>query len=117
MKIDAELIISRQAKPAAEKRRSPPFPSLLSSLGVIPPGGDASQQTYQKIFLAKAIKFLKLSRATIDRYIARKAIPNYKVGRLRLFDRDELIKWVKSHRDNKAKEPAREKSKKKGGRK
>jgi excisionase family DNA binding protein len=52
---------------------------------------------------AEAIKFLKLSRGTIDRYIARKAIPNYKVGRLRLFDRDELIEWVKSHRSDKPK--------------
>jgi excisionase family DNA binding protein len=52
---------------------------------------------------AEAIKFLKLSRTTIDRYIARKAIPNYKVGRLRLFDRDELIEWVKGHRNDKPK--------------
>jgi len=35
LKIDAELIILRQAKSAAEKRRSPAFPALLSSSGVI----------------------------------------------------------------------------------
>ena len=52
---------------------------------------------------AEAIKFLKLSRTTIDRLIAKKAIPNYKVGKRRLFDRDELIEWVKSHRNDKPK--------------
>jgi excisionase family DNA binding protein len=51
---------------------------------------------------AEVIKFLKLSRTTIDRYIRKKAIPNYKVGRLRLFDREELVEWVKSHRDGQA---------------
>ncbi len=50
---------------------------------------------------AEAIQFLKLSRATIDRLIAKKGIPNYKVGKRRLFDRDELIEWVKSHEDHK----------------
>lgn len=49
---------------------------------------------------AEAIEFLKLSRSTIDRYVARKAIPNYKIARLRLFDREELIAWVKGHRDS-----------------
>ncbi len=58
---------------------------------------------------AEVIKFLKLSRTTIDRYIRKKAIPNYKVGRLRLFDRDELIDWVKSHRND---EPKKGKPKK-----
>lgn len=62
---------------------------------------------------AEAIKFLKLSRTTIDRYIARKAIPNYKVGRLRLFDRDELIEWVKSHRNGHVKRKPKKASKKK----
>ena len=64
---------------------------------------------------AEAIKFLKLSRTTIDRLIARKGIPNYKVGKRRLFDRDELIEWVKSHRNDKPQKPARKKPKKKGG--
>ncbi len=63
---------------------------------------------------AEAIAFLKMSRTTIDRYISRKAIPNYKVGRLRLFDRDELVEWVKSHRNDKPRKSAIGKSKKKG---
>jgi excisionase family DNA binding protein len=58
---------------------------------------------------AEAIKFLKLSRTTIDRLIAKKAIPNYKVGKRRLFDQDELIDWVKSHRDDKPKKTTRKK--------
>jgi excisionase family DNA binding protein len=55
---------------------------------------------------AEAIKFLKLSRATIDRLIVKREIPNYKVGKRRLFDRDELIDWVKSHKDGKRKKSA-----------
>jgi excisionase family DNA binding protein len=53
-----------------------------------------------KIFitLSNAMNLLSLSRQTINRFIARGEIPNYKVGKRRLFDRDELIEWVKSHR-------------------
>jgi len=60
---------------------------------------------------AGAIKFLKLSRTTIDRLIARKAIPNYKAGKRRLFDSEELIEWVDSHRDDRLKKLARGKKK------
>jgi excisionase family DNA binding protein len=48
---------------------------------------------------AETMEFLRLSRPTVSRLIARKEIPSYKIGRLRLFDRDELIEWVKSHRN------------------
>ena len=51
------------------------------------------------ITLAEAIKLLSLSRQTINRFIARKEIPNYKVGKRRLFDPEELIEWVKGHRN------------------
>lgn len=60
----------------------------------------------------EAMDFLRLGRQTINRLIARKEIPNYKVGKLRIFDRDELIAWVKSHRNDKPKKPAKKKSKK-----
>jgi excisionase family DNA binding protein len=66
---------------------------------------------------AEAIEFLRLSRPTINRLIARKAIPNYKVGRLRLFDPEELVEWVKSHRNDKPKKVAVRKSEKKEGKK
>ena len=52
---------------------------------------------------AETMEFLRLSRPTVSRLIARKEIPSYKIGRLRLFDREELIEWVKSHRDDKPK--------------
>jgi excisionase family DNA binding protein len=43
------------------------------------------------------VKFLGISRPTVYRFIE-KGMPNYKVGRRRFFDADELIEWVKSHR-------------------
>lgn len=52
---------------------------------------------------SEAMDFLRLGRQTINRLIARKEIPNYKVGKLRIFDREELIKWVESHRNDKPK--------------
>jgi excisionase family DNA binding protein len=60
-------------------------------------GKEAIKVEEKFVTYAEAIKFLKLSRATIDRLIAKREIPNYKVGKRRLFDRDELIDWVKSH--------------------
>jgi len=53
----------------------------------------------QFITFPEAIKLLRLSRQTINRFIARGEIPNYKVGKRRLFDQEELIEWVKSHKD------------------
>jgi excisionase family DNA binding protein len=51
------------------------------------------------ITITDAMELLSLSRPTINRFIYRDEIPNYKVGKRRLFDRDELIEWVKSHRN------------------
>ena len=53
------------------------------------------------ITIAEVVELLSLSRPTINRLIARGEIPNYKVGKRRLFDRDELIAWVKDHKDGK----------------
>jgi excisionase family DNA binding protein len=55
-----------------------------------------------KIFLTfiEAAQFLRLSKPTVERFVAEGKIPSYKVGKRRLFDRDELIEWVKSHREN-----------------
>lgn len=68
--------------------------------------------TIEFLTLKEAAEFLKMSRPTIDRMIAAGEIPSYKVKGKRLFDRDELTEWVKSHRNDRAK-----KAKKKGGRK
>ncbi|MBU1209000.1 MAG: helix-turn-helix domain-containing protein [Proteobacteria bacterium] len=67
------------------------------------------------ITFSEAMNLLSLSRQTINRFIARGEIPNYKVGKRRLFDPEELVKWVKSHRNDKPKK-AKKAPKKKGGR-
>jgi excisionase family DNA binding protein len=46
-------------------------------------------------------QFLKLHISTINRLIEAAEIPSYKVRKRRLFDREELVEWVKSHRDRK----------------
>jgi excisionase family DNA binding protein len=46
-------------------------------------------------------QFLKLHISTINRLIEAGEIPSYKVRKRRLFDREELVEWVKSHRDRK----------------
>lgn len=55
------------------------------------------------ITLSEAAGLLSLSKPTINRFIAQKEIPNYKVGKRRLFDPEDLVAWVKSHRDDKPK--------------
>ena len=55
----------------------------------------------------ETMEFLRLSRPTIDRMIVRGDIPSYKVGRRRLFDRDELIEWVKEHKNSRVKTKAK----------
>jgi len=68
----------------------------------------------------EAAKFLGLSRPLIERLVAQGNIPSYKIGESRrgrrIFDPEELIEWVKSHRNDKpkkkggAKRSARKKS-------
>jgi excisionase family DNA binding protein len=57
----------------------------------------------------EAAQFLGLSRPTIDRLVKRRAIPSYMIGHRRLFDPEELVEWVKRHRDDKPKRKARKK--------
>jgi len=52
------------------------------------------------ISYSETAQFLGLSRPTIDRLIARGEIPSYKIGKRRLFDPEELIEWVKGHRNS-----------------
>jgi len=60
------------------------------------------------ISYTETAQFLGLSRPTIDRLIARGEIPSYKIGKRRIFDPEELIEWVKSHRDGESmKKPKR----------
>jgi len=70
----------------------------------------------QKFISAKeAAKLLGLSRSTIDRNVRAGLMPSYLVGDRRLFDPEELVEWVKSHRNDKPKKPAKSKSEKKRG--
>ena len=57
----------------------------------------------EKRFLssADAAIFLGVSRPWIEKLVARKAIPSYKIGKRRLFDKEELVEWVKAHKDPK----------------
>ena len=50
-------------------------------------------------FLAidEAAVLIGLSIPTINRYVKNNSIPSHKVGGRRLFDREELIEWVRSH--------------------
>jgi len=44
-------------------------------------------------------EFLRMSIATIDRLIQKGKIPSYKVGRKRLFKKEDLINWVESQKE------------------
>lgn len=50
--------------------------------------------------LKEASKFLKISVATLNRFMREERIPSYKVGGRRLFDKTEIIEWVKKHRSS-----------------
>lgn len=50
--------------------------------------------------IKEASKLLSISVTKINMLIKERKIPSYKVNGKRLFDRDELIRWVKSHKDN-----------------
>ncbi len=57
-----------------------------------------------KIMTIKEVsQFLKLNVSTINKMINEGTIPSYKIGKRRLFDRDDLIRWFKSHRNDKPK--------------
>ncbi len=43
-------------------------------------------------------ELLRISVSTLNRLIHRNKIPSYKVSYRRLFDKDELVEWVKSQR-------------------
>jgi excisionase family DNA binding protein len=52
---------------------------------------------------SETAELLRISKPTVERLVAEKIIPSYKIGKRRLFDPEELIEWVKSHRDDKPK--------------
>ncbi len=40
--------------------------------------------------------FLRISVSTLNRLVRRNEIPSYRVGHRRLFDRHEVIQWVRT---------------------
>ena len=84
--------------------------------------GDESmkdQSGKEKRFLSPtdAAIFLSLSKPSLDRLVSRREIPSYKIGGRRLFDREELVEWVKAHRDGAQAKPKRAETRKNPNRK
>ncbi len=46
-----------------------------------------------------ACEYLSLSRITIHRLVQAGKIPSYKVGKKRLFDKNELDRWMQTKKD------------------
>jgi len=59
------------------------------------------------ISVKEVSELLGLSKITVHRLAKSGQMPSYLIGRRRLFDKDELIKWVKTHKD-KGKQTKRE---------
>lgn len=47
----------------------------------------------------EASRFLKISVSMVNRLIRQNGIPSYKIGHRRLFDRYELMQWVRNQGD------------------
>jgi excisionase family DNA binding protein len=41
-------------------------------------------------------EFLKMSRSTLNRLIKQNRIPSHKIGDRRLFNKNELVEWVRN---------------------
>lgn len=52
------------------------------------------------ITLKEAAKFLRIGVATLHRLLKEEAVPTYKIGGRRLFDKSELDDWVKKHKSS-----------------
>jgi len=54
----------------------------------------------EKKFLNKdeLAEFLGIAKNTINFWLQKGYIPSYKIGRRRVFDKDEIIAWVKKHK-------------------
>lgn len=48
--------------------------------------------------LKEAANFLRITAATLNRVMRQGKLPSYKIGGRRLFDKAELIEWVRNHR-------------------
>lgn len=50
--------------------------------------------------IKEAARFLRVSVATLNRFMREEKMPSYRIGGRRLFDKVELIEYVKSHRSS-----------------
>ena len=55
----------------------------------------------EKVYLTvkEACELIRTSRVTLHRMIRKGMVPSYKIGGKRLFNRKELIQWVKSQKE------------------
>ena len=54
--------------------------------------------------IAEAAKYLTITRATLHRFVKGGDIPSYKIGGRRIFDKNDLDKWVHSKKEKIKKE-------------
>lgn len=59
---------------------------------------DTQEQTPKLMNTAEAAKFLSLKPSMIRSMVFKKEIPTLKIGRLVMFDRADLLKWLDSKR-------------------
>ena len=57
------------------------------------------EKTY--LTVGEACELIRMSRVTLYRMIRKGIVPSYKIGGKRLFNRRELIQWVKSQGEGK----------------
>ena len=57
------------------------------------------QQDTKRIFMTfqEAQEFLKVSHQTIYRLIEKQNLPSHKIGKKRVFLKEELANWIKEH--------------------
>jgi excisionase family DNA binding protein len=57
------------------------------------------EKTY--LTVRETCELIRTSRVTLHRMIRKGMVPSYKIGGKRLFNRKELLQWVKSQREGK----------------
>ena len=55
----------------------------------------------QFLNIKEVSQLLGISIAVINKFIKEGSIPSYKIGKRRLFNQEEIVAWVKTHREGK----------------
>jgi len=53
------------------------------------------------IDLKELSEMIHIAVPTLNKWVADGKIPSYKVGKRRLFNKEEVLKWMETHRENK----------------